>query len=160
MKNVRDILKEKGIVLPPPPPKGGMYTQAVPFGDNLCYISGCGSDIDYQGREGAPENSALHGRLGATVSVEEGQACAKNAMLNLLAVIDANIGLDKVKRVVKLLVFVGSTPDFYAQPQVANGGSALLLEIFGEAPARSAIGCVSLPGDQPVEIEALIELEK
>ena len=72
---------------------------------------------------------------------------------------DANVGLDNIKQCVKILAFVGSDPDFYDQPQVANGGSQVLVDIFGVAPSRSAVGMVSLPGNQPVEIEGIFELK-
>lgn len=147
---IYEIMKEKNIVLPPAPAKGGLYTQAMPFGDKLVYISGCGSDL---------EGDAVHGKLGKELTIEQGQQCARNAVLNLLSVVDANVGLENVKKCVKILVFVGSDADFYDQPKVANGGSQVLIDIFGEAPSRSAVGMVSLPGNQPVEIEAIFELK-
>ncbi len=156
--SIYEVMKEKNIVLPPAPPKGGLYTQAMPFGEKLVYISGCGSDIKYAEETGLPAQ-AIKGKLGKEVSIAEGQQCARNAMLNLLAVVDANCGLENVKRFVKILAFVGSDADFYDQPAVANGGSQVLVDLFGEAPSRSAVGMVSLPGNQPVEIEALIELK-
>ena len=70
--------------------------------------------------------------------------------------------IDKVKSFVKVLVFVGCTPDFYEQPQVANGATQLLVDLFGEeigAPSRSAIGAVALPGNTPVEIEGIVQME-
>lgn len=84
-------------------------------------------------------------------------------MLNVLSVLEANVGdLNKVKRAVKILVFVASEDDFTEQPAVANGASALLAELFGaeNIPARSAIGVNVLPGNIPVEIEAIFELEE
>lgn len=148
--NIYDVLKEKGIVLPPAPPKGGLYTQAMEFGNKLVYISGCGSNL---------EGDVVAGKLGKEVSIEVGQRCARNAMLNVLSVVDANVGLENVKKCVKILVFVSSDPDFYDQPKVANGASQLLVDIFGQAPSRSAVGMVSMPGNQPVEIEAIFELK-
>jgi enamine deaminase RidA (YjgF/YER057c/UK114 family) len=145
-------MKELGISLPPPPAKGGLYTQARPFMGNLIYTSGCGPVV------GEP----VKGRLGADFTVEQGQQHARNCMLNVLAVLQAEIGdLNRVKSVVKILTFVNSTDDFYDQPMVANGGSQLLLDIFGETvglPARSAIGVNTLPGNIPVETEALFEI--
>ncbi len=156
--SIFDVMKEKNIVLPPAPPKGGLYTQCMPFGEKLVYISGCGSDITYAPETGLPAQ-AVKGKCGKEVSIEEGQKCAKNAVLNLLAVLDANVGLDNVKKCIKILAFVGSDPDFYDQPKVANGGSQVLVDLFGEAPSRSAVGMVSLPGNQPVEIEGIFELK-
>lgn len=143
-------LKEMGITLPAPPPKGGLYTPAKEFGNGLVYISGCGPVLDEE----------ISGKLGAEFSVEQGQKFAQNAMLNVLAVLEAQIGdLNKVKAPVKILTFVASTDDFTMQPAVANGGSQLLLDLFGDVPSRSAIGVNVLPGNIPVETEALFELK-
>ena len=101
------------------------------------------------------------GKLGDTVSEEEGYACARQCALNGLAAIAAEVGsLSAVARVVKVVVFVASTPDFTAQPQVANGASELLGEVFGEAGrhARSAVGVAALPLDVPVEVELTVEV--
>ena len=151
--DVYAILKEKNITLPEPPPKGGVYAPCKISG-NLAYISGCGCIID--GCEAA-------GKLGKDYTVEQGQAFARNCMLNILAVLQREIGdLNRVTNVVKMLAFVASDDEFYQQPQVANGASGLLGEIFGQEigiPARSAIGVNVLPGDLPVEIEAIFEFE-
>ena len=102
------------------------------------------------------------GKLGKEITLEQGQEIARLCMLNLLAALKNTVGsFDKVKRFVKLLVFVASDDEFYQQPQVANGASQLLADLFGEEAglaARSAIGVNVLPGNIPVEIEALIEL--
>ena len=154
MANVYDIMKEKGITLPEPPAKGGMYTSVQEFGDKFLYCSGCGSNV------GA---DIVLGKVGKDLTVEDGQRGARTAMLNLLANLDAKTGdLNKIKRFVKVLAFVNCTDDFEQQPQVVNGGSAVLKEIFGEEngiPARSAIGCNSLPGNAVCEIEVLVELK-
>ncbi|NLB43109.1 MAG: RidA family protein [Clostridiales bacterium] len=146
-------MKEIGIELPKAPATGGVYAQAKEFGQGLIYISGCVPTID---------GKSPLGKLGAEISLEQGQECAKNAMLNVLAVLEKKIGdLNKVKNAVKILVFVAGTDEFYQHPQVANGGSQLLVDIFGEdigAPSRSAIGVNALPGNVPVEIEALFEV--
>ena len=85
-------------------------------------------------------------------------------MLNVLAVLQDRIGdLNKVKQVVKILVYVASDDDFYEQPYVANGGSQLLVDLFGEeagAPTRSAVGMNVLPANIPVETEAIFEIEE
>jgi enamine deaminase RidA (YjgF/YER057c/UK114 family) len=101
------------------------------------------------------------GKLGAEVSEEDGYACARQCALNALAAIKAEIGeLSAIKRVVKAVVFVASTPDFTAQPKVANGASELLGEVFGDAGkhARSAVGVSVLPLDVPVEVELIVEV--
>ena len=150
---VYERMKELGIRLPEAPAKGGVYAPAKEFGKGLVYISGCGPAI---------EGKTLQGKLGAEITVEQGQKCAKDAMLNVLAVLQNKIGdLNKVKSVVKILVFVAGTNEFYQHPLVANGGSQLLIDLFGEeigAPTRSAIGVNALPGNIPVEIEAIFEI--
>jgi enamine deaminase RidA (YjgF/YER057c/UK114 family) len=94
-------------------------------------------------------------------TVEQGQEAARYCILNLLANLQAKIGdLNRIKRIVKMLCFVAGSDTFYAQPQVANGGSQLLIDIFGTEAgccARSAIGVNALPGNIPVEIELLVE---
>ena len=101
--------------------------------------------------------------MGKDYTVEQGQAFARNCMLNILAVLQREIGdLNRVTNVVKMLAFVASDDEFYQQPQVANGASNLLGELFGQEvgiPARSAIGVNVLPGNLPVEIEAIFEFK-
>lgn len=101
------------------------------------------------------------GKLGGEVTPEQGYECARQCALNALAAIRAETGsLDAVKRIVKVVVFVASTPDFTAQPGVANGASEFLGEVFGEAGkhARSAVGVPVLPLDVPVEVELTVEV--
>ncbi len=96
------------------------------------------------------------------LSVEEGYEAARLAAISLLASLKAEIGeLSRVRRVVKLVGMVNSTPDFTAQPSVVNGASDLLVEVFGERGrhARSAVGMVSLPIGITVEIEMVVEIE-
>ena len=151
--NVYEIMKAKNITLPEPPPKGGVYAPCKISG-NTAYISGCGCVLG--GCEAA-------GKLGKDYTVEQGQVFARNCMLNILAVLQREIGdLNRVTNVVKMLAFVASDDEFYQQPQVANGASNLLGELFGQAvgiPARSAIGVNVLPGNLPVEIEAIFEFK-
>jgi enamine deaminase RidA (YjgF/YER057c/UK114 family) len=101
------------------------------------------------------------GKVGAGVTEEEAYACAQQCALNAIAAINAEVGdLSLVKRVVKVVVFVASSPDFTRQPQVANGASELLGTVFGEAGvhARSAVGVVALPLNSPVEVDVIVEL--
>ena len=101
------------------------------------------------------------GKVGGEVSAEEAVECARQCALNALAAIRAEVGeLANVKRVVKVVAFVASTPDFTGQPGVANGVSELLGEVFGEAGvhARSAVGVPVLPLDAPVEVEMVVEV--
>lgn len=153
--NVYEKLAERNITLPEPPPKGGIYTPVMEFGTNLLYCSGCGPNIG--------EGTNITGKLGKEVTLEEGQKAAYQCMLNILANIEAEIGdLNKIKKFVKVLGFVQSADDFDQQPAVINGGSQLLLDLFGEEkglPARSAIGTNALPGGISCEIECLVEVE-
>ena len=155
MKNVYDVLKEKNIVLPEPPAKGGVYTPVQEFGGNMLYCSGCGPDLG--------GGNTVKGKVGRDLSLEEGQKAAFNCMLNLLANLHAKLGnLNRIKRFVKVLAFVNCTDNFEQQPQVVNGGSNLLVDLFGSEkglPARSAIGTNALPGNIACEIEALVEYE-
>lgn len=101
------------------------------------------------------------GKVGGEVSEEEAYECARQCALNGLAAIRAELGsLSAIKRIVKVVAFVASTPDFTGQPKVANGVSELLGEVFGEAGqhARSAVGVPVLPLDAPVEVEFLVEV--
>ena len=101
------------------------------------------------------------GKVGGEVSAEEAVACAQQCALNAIAAVKAEIGdLDQVKRIVKVVVFVASTPDFTGQPRVANGASELFGEAFGDAGvhARSAVGVPVLPLDSPVEVELIVEI--
>lgn len=103
----------------------------------------------------------LTGKVGAEVSPAEGAALARTAALNALAAVASVTGsLSAVVRVVKLVGFVASDPSFTGQPQVMNGASELLLEVFGEAGrhARSAVGTAVLPFDAPVEVELVVEV--
>lgn len=151
--DVYEKLRSLNLELPSPPAKGGVYTPCKEFGENLVYVSGCGPVIGEQ---------KIAGKLGVDFTVEEGQQFARQCMLNVLAALEAKIGdLNRVADVVKILVFVASGDDFYFQPQVANGGSGLLVELFGEeagAPTRSAVGMNVLPGNIPVEIEGIFHI--
>jgi enamine deaminase RidA (YjgF/YER057c/UK114 family) len=101
------------------------------------------------------------GKVGGEVTQEEAVACARQCALNALAAIRAELGdLSQVKRVVKVVAFVASTPDFTGQPLVANGVSELLGEVFGDIGrhARSAVGVPVLPLDAPVEVELVVEV--
>jgi enamine deaminase RidA (YjgF/YER057c/UK114 family) len=153
--NLEKALEKYQLTLPEPPARGGIYEPVKEFGGGLCYLSGCGPALN--GKQ------TFKGKLGIEFSVEQGQDAARYCVLNLLANLKAGIGdLNRVKRIVKMLCFVACSPSFYEQPQVANGGSQLLVDIFGEERgrcARSAVGTNALPGNIPVEIELLVEVE-
>ncbi|MBB6174173.1 enamine deaminase RidA (YjgF/YER057c/UK114 family) [Nocardiopsis mwathae] len=128
------------------------YTPAVRTGDHV-YISGQVPMV-----QGAP---AATGKVGADVTPERAKELAGICALNALAAVKAEIGeLSKVKRVVKLVGFVASDPSFTGQPQVINGASELIGEVFGDAGvhARSAVGVAVLPMDVPVEVELIVEV--
>ena len=149
--DVYRILQEMNLELPPVPPKGGVYSPYRIFGERFVYVSGCAATVP-----GKP----VVGRLQDVYSVEEGQQFAKMAMLNVLAIVEQAAGdLNRVVPV-KILTFVSGPDGFGQQPQVANGGSQLLSDLFGEGnvPARSAIGVNTLPGNTPVETEGLFEI--
>ena len=102
------------------------------------------------------------GKVGADVDATEAAAMARTAVLNALAAVETSIGsIDRITRIVKLVVFVASTPDFTGQPGVANGASDTLVEIFGDLGkhARSAVGVAVLPLDAPVELELIGEFD-
>ena len=101
------------------------------------------------------------GKVGGEVSVEEAVECARQCALNAMAAVRAELGdLSRVKRIVKVVAFVASTPDFTGQPGVANGASELFGEVFGDLGrhARSAVGVPVLPLDAPVEVELIVEV--
>ncbi len=103
----------------------------------------------------------LTGKVGGEVSPEEAAECAQQCALNAIAAVKAEIGdLSRIRRVVKVVAFVASTPDFTGQPQVANGASELFGKVFGDAGvhARSAVGVPVLPLDAPVEVEITVEV--
>ncbi len=101
------------------------------------------------------------GTVGQGVTPDEATMCAQQCVLNAIAALKAEIGdLTRVRRVVKVVVFVASAPDFTGQPQVANGASELLAQVFGDAGrhARSAVGVAVLPLGAPVEVELVVEV--
>ena len=154
MVNLEETLKKYGLTMPDPPAKGGIYESVKDFGSNFCYLSGSTPTFNGELR--------YAGKLGREISVEQGQEAARLCALNLLAHLKVKYGsLEKVKRLVKMLAFVAGTDSFYEQPKVVNGASQLLVDVFGEEAglcARSAIGVNVLPGNAPVEIELLVEL--
>lgn len=150
--NIEQRLRELGLKLPSPRPPVGLYAPAVISGAYL-YLSGAGA--------AAPGN--VLGRVGRDLTLEQGREAARAAILMLLANANAALGdLDRITRVVKLLGFVNSAEGFYRQPEVIDGASALLLDLFGPEKgthARSAIGVFCLPFNLPVEIEMILELK-
>ena len=148
---VKDRLVELGIMLPPTATPAGSYVPTVQTG-NLLFTAGQLPYVD--GRLPAT------GRVGNEVSPEDAKNHARQAALNLLAAVDAAVGLDAVERVVKVVGFVASADGFTGQPGVLNGASDLFAEVFGEAGvhARSAVGVAELPLGAPVEVEAILQV--
>ena len=151
---IEQKLKELGLELPEPPKPVAAYVPAVEA-NGLLFTSGSGpfeaGKIKY------------YGKVGSDLTVEEGYQAARLTMLNLLAVVQQALGsLDRVERIVKVLGLVASAPDFNRQPEVMNGASHLLEEVFGEQGrhARSAIGVNELPLNTPVEIEMIVKIKE
>jgi enamine deaminase RidA (YjgF/YER057c/UK114 family) len=148
---VEDRLSELGLSVPDVPKPVASYVPAVRSGAYV-YTSG-------QLPMRAGELMAT-GKVGGAVSPEDAAACAQQCALNAIAAVKSVVGdLDTVTRVVKVVCFVASMPEFTGQPQVANGASDLLGKAFGDAGvhARSAVGVPVLPLDAPVEVEILVE---
>ena len=153
--NPEQKLKEMGIEIKPPAPRASKIVSAVRTG-NLVFLSGHGPT--------RPDGTNVVGKLGADLTIEQGQEAARFTGIQLLTSLKAEIGdLNKVKRVVKVLGMVNCTPDFVQSPAVINGFTDLMLEVFGEEKgkhARSAVGMVSLPNGIAVEIEMIVEIEE
>ena len=147
-------LAELGIELYEPPPPVANYVNAVHTG-NLVFLAGHGpTKLDGSGY--------LTGQVGTDLTIEEGYAAARLVGIALLSSLKAEIGdLSRVKRVVRVFGMVNSPPGFGQQPEVINGASDLLVEVFGERGkhARAAVGMVSLPRNIAVEIEMVVEIE-
>ena len=145
-------LAELGLTLPPVAAPVAAYVPAVRSGD-LVWTSGQLPFVDGQ--------LSTMGKVGAEVDPETAQGLARVCALNAIAAVAAEIGdLDRVRRVVKVVGFVASAPDFTGQPGVVNGASGLLGDVFGDAGrhARSAVGVAVLPLDAPVEVEVVVEV--
>jgi enamine deaminase RidA (YjgF/YER057c/UK114 family) len=148
-------LKELNLTLPQPGRPMARYKMAVRAG-NMLYISGHGP------AKITPE-TPMSGRCGSDLTLEQGKESARAVGLNILATVRDQLGsLDRVKRLVKTLGMVNSTPEFTQHPAVINGFSELMAEVFGEdngIGARSAVGMVALPNTIPVEVECIFEVE-
>lgn len=146
-------IAELGVTLPQAAAPAANYVPFVRTGNQL-FISG---QIPM-----GPDGIQFQGKLGAGTSIEDGQAAARLCAINLLAQAKAALGdLDKVVRLVKIVGFVNSTPDFGDQPKVMNGASDFLVEALGDRGrhARSAVGVAGLPFGVAVEVEAVFEVE-
>jgi enamine deaminase RidA (YjgF/YER057c/UK114 family) len=145
-------LAELGLALPPVATPVAAYVPAVRTGSYV-FTSG-----QLPLRDGALMRT---GKVGAEVSPDQAYECARQCALNALAAVRSQVGdLSAITRVVKLVGFVASVPEFTGQPQVVNGASELLGQIFGDVGqhARSAVGVPALPLDAPVEVELVVEV--
>ena len=145
-------IKELGLAFPPAPQPAGVYRPILVV-DKFLYVSGQGPVKN--------DGTLMVGRAGDDLTLEEAELAARQVGLTMLSTIQTHFGsLDKIKRVVKVLGMVNSTPDFGKQPLVINGFSELLADVFGKEHGigvRSAVGMI-LPGNIPVEVEAMFEL--
>ena len=151
-QNPQERMQDLGLELPQVPRPAASYVPAVRTG-NLVFTA----------RQVPFEHGEIHttGKVGDAVSLEDAQRAARLCALNALAAAAAESGgLDRISRVVKVVGYVASAPGFNGQPQVVNGASDLLGEIFGENGhhARSAVGVAELPLNVPVEVELIVEL--
>lgn len=146
-------LKNLKLELPPVVRSTNTLVPTVRVGE-LLYVSGHGPS--------RPDGTAWVGKLGQNMDVDQGKAAARAVGLRILGVVRAELGsLDRVVRLVKTLGMVNATPDFTQHPQVINGFSDLMVEVFGEQAGkgtRSAVGMSSLPGGIPVEVEAIFQV--
>ncbi len=147
-------IKELKLEFPPAPQPAGVYRPVLVV-DGFLYVSGQ-APMNFDG-------TLMQGRVGDTISLEEGKLAARQVGLTMLSTIQTHFGaLDNIKRLVKVLGMVNCTPDFQRQPLVINGFSELMADVFGKENGigvRSAVGMM-LPDGIPVEIEAVFELHK
>jgi enamine deaminase RidA (YjgF/YER057c/UK114 family) len=142
-----------GLSLPAIPPPAANYVNAVRTG-NLLFLAGKGPNT--------PDGKYITGKVGLDLTIEQGYEAARSVALNQLAVLKSELGeLSKVKRIVKVLGMVNATAEFTNHPEVMNGFSDLMVEVFGEKGkhARSSVGMISLPRNIAVEIELIVEVE-
>lgn len=149
--SVADRLTELGITVPEPaaPAAGGLYAPCVQTG-SLLFVSGQ-----------IPRGADAKGKLGASVSIEQGEALARECALNALGIVQAHLGsLERVSQAVRVAGYVASAEGFTDHPRVINGASQLLIDVLGEKgrSARIAIGVAELPLGVPVEVEFLFEV--
>lgn len=143
-----------GITLPAPPQPVANYVNAVRVG-NLLFLAGKGPS--------KPEGGYVAGKVGVDLTVEQGYEAARLTGIAQLAVLKAELGdLKKVKRIVKVLGMVNCDAGFANQPEVINGYSDLMVQVFGERGkhARSAVGMIALPRNIAVEVEMIVEVEE
>ena len=149
--SIADRLRELGVTVPAPlpPAAGGLYAPCVQTG-SLLFVSGQ-----------IPRGADARGKLGESVTVEQGQALARECALNALGIVQAHLGsLERIVQAVRVAGYVASAEGFTDHPRVINGASQLLIDVLGEKgrSARIAIGVAELPLGVPVEVEFLFEV--
>ena len=153
MSRIETRLAQLGYTLPQPPEPAGNYLPANRSG-NLVWLAGVGSRL--------ADGHRISGKLGADLTAEQGYEAARLCALNLLSRMKAELGdLDRVARILKVVGFVNSAPDFGGQAQVVDGASDLFVDLYGDAGrhSRSAPGMAALPGNIAVIVECVIEVE-
>ncbi|MEQ1824367.1 MAG: RidA family protein [Pirellula sp.] len=154
VSEIEKKIKDLGLVLPPAPKPAGLYKPVLIVG-NLAYVSGHGPL--------KPDGTLILGRVGDDLTLEQGQAAAKQTGLAILATLIASLGsLDRIVRVVKVLGLVRCTDDFGLSPAVINGCSQLFVDLWGNdlgIGVRSALGTNALPSGMAVEVEAIFEVK-
>lgn len=152
-------LTELGITLPD---LSAAAAALNPFAANNVPAVRTGNLVFLSGNIGVgPDGERMAGKLGREITVEQGYDSARQAGIRLLARLKAELGsLDEVTRIVKVVAFVNSMPEFTDPPRVANGASDLFTDVFGDngKHARSAVGVATLPGGAPVEVEMVVEV--
>lgn len=153
MSDIEAKLAELGYELPPPPDPAGNYLPLTRSG-NIMWLAGVGSRL--------ATGERISGKLGADLTVEQGQEAARWAALNLLSRMKAELGdLDRVTRILKVVGMVNSAPSFTGQAAVVDGASDLFIALYGERGnhARSAPGMAALPGDIAVVCDCVVEVD-
>ena len=152
MANIAQRLEELGITLPPVFPPAGSYVGASKIG-NVLFVSGHGPSLG--------DGKFIRGKVGHDLTVDEAREAARVTALSILATMHDAVGLDHVRRIVKILGMVNTAPGFNNTPAVIDGASDLFIQVFGEdgRAARSAVGLAELPFDIAVEIELVAEVD-
>ena len=152
-EGVEDRLRASGYELPTVPQPGGSYVPAIRAG-TLLFTAG---QLPFK------EGGLLYtGKVGREVSVEDAKEAARRCTLNALAAVKSEVGLENVRRIAKVTGYVASAEGFTAQPEVMNGASDLIGDLFGDSGlhARTAVGVAELPLNAPVEVELVVELDR
>ena len=152
-EGVEDRLRASGYELPTVPQPGGSYVPAIRAG-TLLFTAG---QLPFK------EGGLLYtGKVGREVSVEDAKEAARRCTLNALAAVKSEVGLENVRRIAKVTGYVASTEGFTGQPEVMNGASDLIGDLFGDSGlhARTAVGVAELPLNAPVEVELVVELDR